>query len=51
MKDCVICGKETEDICICQVCMDVQEFGYPSFPAYALVEKEETEEKVLELVG
>ncbi|MBN6189396.1 hypothetical protein JQN58_21315 [Aneurinibacillus sp. BA2021] len=55
MKEhCVVCGTQTEDMYTCQSCADIEDFGYPSFPAYALVEQtgEKTEEKkVLQLVG
>ncbi|GEN36328.1 MULTISPECIES: hypothetical protein [Aneurinibacillus] len=56
MKEyCAICGERTEGMHVCQSCTDIEEFGYPSFPAYALAEREETENKTeerrLELVG
>lgn len=55
-EQCAICGERTEEMNVCQVCMDIEEFGYPSFPAYALVETEmlqveKKKEKRLQLVG
>lgn len=57
MKEhCVVCGTRTEGMHVCQSCMDIEDFGYPSFPAYALTEKVQTKTaeekvKVLQLVG
>ncbi|MCI1692743.1 hypothetical protein [Aneurinibacillus aneurinilyticus] len=55
-EQCAICGERTEETSVCQVCMDIEEFGYPSFPAYALAETEvpqveQRKEKRLQLVG
>lgn len=57
LRTCGICENEMNeanvDAPVCNECMDVLEFGYPSFPAYRLAESdrlnEYMEEKKLEV--
>lgn len=57
LRTCGICENEMNeanvDAPVCYECMDVLEFGYPSFPAYRLAESVELneymEEKKLEV--
>jgi hypothetical protein len=54
-QHCSICEEQTERMNVCQSCIDIEEFGYPSFPAYALLEdtlsETQMEKRILELVG